>query len=305
MMRAAKLPHIAQATKTPLPPPMPRAFPKIRPIGYDGDGLPCIFAAMGPSIAADMALTDRDARLMDLSVVVPVRNEAENIAPLVAEIRAALDGNLDYEIIYVDDGSSDDTVQRLRRAAAEFPRLHVIRHARSCGQSAALWTGARRARAPWIGTLDGDGQNDPADLLRLWREARVAEAPAGLALVMGQRAERHDSWWRRVASRVANGVRARLLRDNTRDTGCGLKILRREAYLAMPYFDHMHRFLPALARRHGGEVIWLPVSHRPRRAGQSKYGVFDRLWVGIVDLFGVLWLLRRANTPHIIEDDPS
>lgn len=242
---------------------------------------------------------------MDLSVVVPVRNEAENIAPLVAEIRAALDGHLDYEVIYVDDGSSDETVARLRRAAAEFPRLRVIRHQRSCGQSAALWTGAQRARAPWIGTLDGDGQNNPADLLRLWREARIPEAPARLALVMGQRTERHDSRWRRLASRIANGVRSRLLRDNTRDTGCGLKILRREAYLAMPYFDHMHRFLPALARRHGGDIVWLPVSHRPRRAGRSNYGVFDRLWVGIVDLFGVLWLLRRADLPRIIEDDPS
>lgn len=242
---------------------------------------------------------------MDLSVVIPVRNEADNIAPLLAEIRAALDGHLDYEVIYVDDGSSDDTVARLRQAAAEFPRLRVVRHARSCGQSAALWTGAHRARAPWIGTLDGDGQNDPADLMRLWAEAGLAHAPAGLALVMGQRAERHDSRWRRLASRVANGVRSRLLRDNTRDTGCGLKILRREAYLAMPYFDHMHRFLPALVRRQNGDIIWQAVAHRPRQAGASKYGVFDRLWVGIVDLFGVMWLLRRANFPRIIEDDPA
>jgi len=242
---------------------------------------------------------------MDLSVVIPVRNEADNVAPLVGEIRAALDGNLAYEVIYVDDGSDDDTVARLRQLAAEFPSLRIVRHAHSCGQSAALWTGAQRAGAPWIGTLDGDGQNDPADLLRLWSEARLAQAPAGLALVMGQRTKRHDSWWRRVASRIANGVRSRLLRDNTRDTGCGLKILRREAYLAMPYFDHMHRFLPALVRRQHGDIIWLPVNHRPRQAGRSKYGVFDRLWVGIVDLFGVMWLLRRANLPRIIEDDPS
>ena len=242
---------------------------------------------------------------MDLSVVIPVRNEADNVAPLLGEIRAALDGNLAYEVIYVDDGSDDDTVARLRQLADGFPHLRIVRHARSCGQSAALWTGAQRAHAPWIGTLDGDGQNDPADLLRLWSEARLAQAPAGLTLVMGQRAERRDSWWRRFASRIANGVRSRLLRDNTRDTGCGLKILRREAYLALPYFDHMHRFLPALVRRQHGDIIWLPVSHRPRQAGRSKYGVFDRLWVGIVDLFGVMWLLRRANLPRIIEDDPS
>ncbi len=242
---------------------------------------------------------------MDLSVVIPVRNEADNVAPLLGEIRAALDGRLEYEVIYVDDGSDDDTVARLRQASGGFPRLRIVRHARACGQSAALWTGALRARAPWIGTLDGDGQNDPADLMRLWTEARLEEAPDGLALVMGQRAERHDSWWRRIASRIANGVRSRLLRDNTRDTGCGLKILRREAYLAMPYFDHMHRFLPALVRRQHGDIIWLPVNHRPRRMGRSKYGVFDRLWVGIVDLFGVMWLLRRANVPHIIEDDRS
>jgi len=236
---------------------------------------------------------------MDLSVVVPVRNEAENIAPLVAEISGALGGLAHYEIIYVDDGSSDATAVEILRQAAKLPCLRLLRHRRSCGQSAALATGIKAARGAWIATLDGDGQNDPADVPRLWRIACAAPAAPPL-LLAGYREKRHDIWSRRIASRIANGVRARLLGDATPDTGCGLKLFPRALFLDLPAFDHMHRFLPALVLRAGGAVRSVPVNHRPRHSGTSKYGVFDRLGVGIVDLFGVWWLLRRGLRPHLL-----
>jgi dolichol-phosphate mannosyltransferase len=229
---------------------------------------------------------------MDLSLVIPVRNEAENIAPLVAEITAAMDAAVRYEIIYIDDGSQDATAAEIARLAGELPNLRLLRHRRGCGQSAALLTGVRAARAGWIATLDGDGQNDPADILRLWRLAHAA--PAGRLLVAGYRAKRQDNRSKRVASRIANAVRSRLLGDATPDTGCGLKLFPRALFLELPAFDHMHRFLPALVLRAGGTVCSVPVNHRPRRAGASNYGVFDRLAVGIVDLLGVWWLQRRA-----------
>jgi glycosyltransferase involved in cell wall biosynthesis len=235
---------------------------------------------------------------MDLSIVIPVRNEAENIAPLVAEIHAALDGLCAYEILYVDDGSTDATAAEILRAAAESPGLRLLRHARSCGQSAAIRTGVRAARATWIATLDGDGQNDPADIRELWDLARAAP-PASL-LVTGHRRIRRDSWPKRAASRIANRIRRRLLGDDTPDTGCGLKLFSRALFLDLPDFDHMHRFLPALVLRAGGSVRSVPVNHRPRRGGVSKYGVFDRLGVGIVDLFGVMWLQRRAIRTHLL-----
>jgi dolichol-phosphate mannosyltransferase len=238
---------------------------------------------------------------MELSVVIPVRNEAENIAPLVAEIRAALDGKLAYEIVYVDDGSSDGTAMAIAALTAAFPALRLIRHRQSCGQSAALRTGIKAAHAAWIATLDGDGQNDPADIPRLWAMAATASAPP--LLIAGQRTKRRDTWVKRVSSRIANRVRARLLGDGTPDTGCGLKLFPRALFLDLPYFDHMHRYLPALALRSGGRVVSVPVNHRPRARGISNYGTLDRLAVAFADLLGVIWLQRRAKVPQIIDDD--
>jgi len=232
---------------------------------------------------------------LELSIVVPVRNEAENILPLLAEIHAALEGCREFEVLYVDDGSRDATPQRLAEALARFPQLRVLVHRESCGQSAALLTGVRAARGAWVATLDGDGQNDPADLHRLLAARDDPARPPDLELVAGQRRIRRDRWLKRVASRVANSVRSRLLGDATPDTGCGLKLILRTAYLELPEFDHMHRFLPALVQRHGGATVSVEVSHRPRERGRSNYGVLDRLWVGIVDLLGVMWLKRRAR----------
>ena len=252
---------------------------------------------------------------MDLSVVIPVKNEAGNIAPLAGEIVAALNGIAEYEIVYVDDGSDDSTVAEIRRLQAALPLLRLIRHARSYGQSAAIRSGVKAARGSWIATLDGDGQNDPADIPALWRIARgmPAGVSSGLSgpasgdrhearlLIIGHRGRRQDSWSKRRASLVANAVRRRLLRDDTPDTGCGLKLFPRALFLDLPYFDHMHRFLPALVLREGGVVRSVPVNHRPRQRGFSKYGVLDRLGVGIVDLFGVMWLRRRIAIPEYIE----
>jgi dolichol-phosphate mannosyltransferase len=239
---------------------------------------------------------------MDLSIVIPMHNEAGNIAPLVSEIAAALDEVVHYEIICVDDGSSDGTAAAIRRLATDRPALRLLLHARCCGQSAALLTGVRAARGAWIATLDGDGQNDPADLPRLWRIACTAPADPPL-LVAGHREKRHDSWSRRAASRIANRVRSQILGDATPDTGCGLKLFPRALFLELPAFDHMHRFLPALVLRAGGRVRSVAVNHRPRRSGASNYGVFDRLGVGIVDLIGVCWLQRRALCPRLASGD--
>lgn len=241
---------------------------------------------------------------MDLSVVIPVKNEAENVAPLVAEIRAALDGLVRYEIIFVDDGSHDTTAGELVRLATEAPQLRLLRHAQSCGQSAAIRTGVKAARASWIATLDGDGQNDPADIPKLWR-LRMLNPETAPALFTGHREKRQDNWSKRWASRIANRIRCRLLADETPDTGCGLKLFPRSVFLDLPYFDHMHRFLPALVLREGGTVHSLPVNHRPRRRGASKYGVFDRLGVGIVDLLGVMWLRRRTALPQLVPETVS
>ena len=238
---------------------------------------------------------------MDLSVVIPVKDEAANVAPLVGELRAALDGLLDYEILYVDDGSKDGTAAEVTRLQADVPNLRLLRHMRSCGQSAAIRTGVRAARAAWIATLDGDGQNDPADIPKLWRIGLTApDAPS--LLIAGYRESRQDGWAKRFASQIANRVRRRILGDDTPDTGCGLKLFPRALFLDLPYFDHMHRFLPALVLREGGIVRSIRVNHRPRRRGVSKYGVFDRLGVGVVDLFGVMWLKRRAARPHLLDE---
>lgn len=229
-----------------------------------------------------------------LSVVVPAHNEADNIGPLIDEIIAALDGRSPYEIVVVDDRSSDDTATRLDEKARTVPQLRIIRHGRNAGQSTALHTGVRFARAPLIATLDGDGQNDPADipaLLETWR-TRHAAVPL---LIAGHRINRRDTFVTRASSKIANAVRGFLLNDRTPDTGCGLKLFERDTFLALPYFDHMHRFLPALVLRAGGEVVSVPVRHRPRTRGRSHYGIHNRLWVGMVDLVGVMWLVRRAK----------
>jgi dolichol-phosphate mannosyltransferase len=239
---------------------------------------------------------------MELSVVIPVRNEAPNIAPLVGEIRASLEGRCEFEIIYVDDGSSDGTAAAVETLARASPRVRLLRHRESCGQSAAIHTGVKAARGDFIATIDGDGQNDPADIPQLLEMARAAPREPPL-LVAGLRLKRRDTAAKRLASSIANGIRARLLRDKTHDTGCGLKIMRREAFLELPYFDHYHRFLPALVLRSGGRVQSVPVNHRPRHSGRSNYGVFDRLWVGIVDLLGVMWLLRRGSRPDVVSAD--
>ncbi len=240
---------------------------------------------------------------MELSVVIPMYNEEENVSILLREVVAALDGaRLDYEIVVVDDGSRDGTAGELRRLKADLPRLRVIRHLGNFGQSAGISTGCLQARGTWIATLDGDGQNDPADIPLLYRAALEA-GEGGPLLVAGNRRKRNDNWLRRFSSRVANGVRQRLLRDDCPDTGCGLKLFRHEDFMLLPRFDHLHRFLPALFKRAGGRVINVPVNHRPRERGTSKYGVWNRLWVGIVDLAGVMWLQRRPYTVEFREDD--
>ena len=237
-----------------------------------------------------------------VSVIVPVRNEGPNILPLIAEIRAALEGTA-YEIVYVDDGSTDDTAARLAEAAQAGPVLRR-RHRLSCGQSAAVATGVAAARGIWIATLDGDGQNDPADIPGLLARASAEDAKGGgPVLIAGHRTTRRDGPAKRIASRLANAIRAGLLRDATPDTGCGLKVFARAAFLDLPRFDHMHRYLPALFIRAGGRVVSVPVHHRPRSRGTSKYGTWDRLWVGIFDLIGVAWLQRRGRRPEIMNPD--
>lgn len=236
-----------------------------------------------------------------LSVVIPVCNEELNVQPLAGEIAAAL-GGVQIEILFVDDGSTDDTAQAVRAARALNPAIRLLRHSRRSGQSAALCSGMRAARADWVATLDGDGQNDPADIPRLLR-ARDDTANVAVRLFIGHRTTRRDTWIRRLSSRVANGVRSRMLRDDTPDTGCGIKLIDRETFLRLPHFDHLHRFLPALMRRAGAGVLSVPVNHRERARGVSKYGLFDRLWVGIVDIVGVMWLARRPVGPPTVTED--
>jgi dolichol-phosphate mannosyltransferase len=227
-----------------------------------------------------------------------VYNEAGNVRPLLDEIRHALEGLLDYEVAYVDDGSTDATLEELRAAMVEDPRLVVVRHHTRCGQSAALRTGVQVARAPWIATLDGDGQNDPADIPGLFVQAHAGSRTPPEGMIAGHRVRRRDSFTRRWSSRLANTVRRAVLGDGAPDTGCGLKVFSRETYLGLPFFDHMHRFLPVLFRSQGAVVEVAEVHHRPRRSGRSKYGTFDRLWVGVVDLLGVRWLQARSVRPH-------
>jgi dolichol-phosphate mannosyltransferase len=234
-----------------------------------------------------------------ISVVVPVKNEAGNVAPLVAEIAGALRDRA-FEIVYVNDGSSDATEQELRALMTEHPWLRQIRHAQSCGQSAAIRTGVAMARAGLVVTIDGDGQNDPAFIPALIA-AFEASAPR-VGLVAGQRIGRKATAFKKFQSRLANAIRGAVLKDGTRDTGCGLKAFRRDVFLSLPYFDGLHRFLPALVRREGFDIGYVEVVDRPRRHGASNYGFWDRLWIGLVDLFGVWWLIRRKKrVPQSVE----
>ncbi len=236
-------------------------------------------------------------RPQEISVVVPVKNEQDNVASLIAEIDAAL-SKVKHEIIYVNDGSTDATLSTLKQLQKKYKQLRVISHQQSCGQSTAVRTGVKFARYDWVATLDGDGQNNPADIPKL-----IDAVLEGVELVGGnRRLSRRDTFIKRISSVIANTVRSAMLRDDTPDTGCGLKLFQREAFLDLPYFDHMHRFLPALIKRRGGKIVSVHVQHRNREYGKSNYGTLDRLIVGIVDLFGVAWLQRRAKLPRASEE---
>jgi dolichol-phosphate mannosyltransferase len=245
-----------------------------------------------------------------LSVIVPVKNEEDNLEPLIIEIIDALGphgANLEtFEIIYVDDGSSDGSYKCLSALSETISCLRVLKHQTSFGQSAAVHSGVQAARFPWISTLDGDGQNDPADLPRMIACLQTAQATnSALVAVCGHRVKRHDDWLRRASSRVANNVRAAILGDETPDSGCGLKLFARDAFLELPFFNHLHRFLPALFRRQQRDVVSLPVNHRPRMRGRSNYGLNSRLWVGLFDLAGVWWLNQRMKIPVLEETSLS
>ena len=231
---------------------------------------------------------------MDLSVVIPVCNEEESIGILIEEITQALVQKYQHEIIVVDDGSTDKTLEVLSKIKKDLPTLRVIKHLQNSGQSTAVRTGVQHAKSAWIATLDGDGQNDPADIPNLYNELANQNLDPWL-VVAGYRKKRKDTWLKRISSKYANSIRDRLLRDGTPDTGCGLKVFSRDNFLALPYFDHMHRYIPALFQRQGGRVVSVEVNHRHRMQGTSKYGFHNRLWVGIVDILGVRWLQNRAR----------
>lgn len=246
------------------------------------------------------ASSPNPSELPRLSVVVPVKNEAGNIRPLIEEIAQAAVSHAPFEVIYVDDGSTDATQKELAELRAEYSWLRSLRHAESCGQSAAVRSGVSVARAPVVITLDGDGQNDPAYIPALM--AVLEAGGASMGLVAGQRVGRKDGSFKSWQSKIANGVRGKILRDGTRDTGCGLKAFRRHVYLALPYFDALHRFMPALVKHEGYTIGYADVVDRNRRAGVSNYGLFDRLWVGIMDLAGVWWLIRRRRRVPKIQE---
>jgi len=234
-----------------------------------------------------------------LSVVVPVFNEQDNVGPLLREVVAALRGRIDFEAVFVDDDSKDGTLAALQALKADVPELRVLHHVRQSGQSTAVRTGVKAARGTWIATLDGDGQNDPADIPKLLT-ARESAA-RDIKLFAGWRVNRQDSGSKRWASKWANAIRARMLRDDTPDTGCGIKLFERDAFLDLPYFDHMHRYLPALMQRAGWKTVSVPVNHRPRSAGVSKYNNLHRALVGIRDLRGVAWLIVRSKRTSVEE----
>ena len=236
---------------------------------------------------------DRDSKRVlqpQLSVVVPILNEKGNIGPLVDEIDITLFGRVRFEVIIVDDGSTDGSAEEISRISSKTDFVRTVAHERRRGQSAAIRTGVRAAAAPVVAVLDGDGQNDPADIPKLYGPLRILP---DVRMVVGQRARSDDSRVRLLPSRIANTVRRAILKDGIRDTGCGIKVFYRDDFLELPAFDHMHRFLPALMKRAGRRVYAVTVNHRPRIRGESKYGIGDRLWIGITDLFGVMWLQKR------------
>ncbi len=237
-----------------------------------------------------------DASGLLVSVLIPAKDESGNIAALVSEIAAALQPACRFEIVLVDDGSSDDTGAVFRQRCTELAApAQCIRHARSCGQSTALWTASRHARGRYLVTIDGDGQNDPADIPALVRQAAELELGGEHFCIAGFRHRRKDTEWKKIQSRIANAVRRKILDDGVPDTGCGLKLIPRSTWALLPYFDHMHRYIPALVLRLGGRIAVVPVNHRHRTAGVSKYTAWNRLWVGIVDMVGVRWLVRRSK----------
>lgn len=253
-----------------------------------------------------------------ISVVLPAKNEQGNIGQLIEELHVALTGNVEFEILVIDDGSTDNTVEEALRAgqaciAEEFcqqqvahgshtplpssrkSRVSVLSHPVSCGQSTAIHTGISHARGEWIVTADSDGQNDPADIPALLKLAHQCQAPH--FCIAGYRQKRLDTSWVRFQSKVANAIRQTILRDGVPDSGCGLKLFPKQTFLALPYFDHMHRFLPCLIKRLSGEIVVCPVNHRNRVAGKSNYNAWNRAWAGIIDLMGVLWLRKRTKYP--------
>lgn len=237
-----------------------------------------------------------------VSIVIPSLNEAENIDPLVTEIMGAAGQFPLLEIIYVNDGSTDDTLEVLKNLRQRTPQIRILNHDRRSGQSAAMMTGARAARGDLIVTMDGDGQNNPSDIPKLYNAFLNRNNNNNLGMVAGQRVNRQDTWSKKISSRMANKIRAFLLNDGVRDTGCSLKLIRRDVYVRLPHFTHMHRYLPALVKREGFEIALVDVSHRPRTRGISKYNNLQRALVGITDLLGVMWLQRRAKMPSRIDE---
>lgn len=238
-----------------------------------------------------------------LSVVIPMYNEEDNVKPLIDEVTTALADHPDFEIIVVDDGSTDATHTRLQALTRNNPHVRPLQHCRNFGQSVGVLSGVRAASKAWIITLDGDGQNDPQDIMKLAQAVVEQQTFKKPILVAGHRVNRKDSRWKKFGSHFANSIRRRCLRDNCPDTGCGIKLFPRDAFLTLPHFNHLHRYLPALFQRAGGTVINVPVNHRPRTQGQSKYGNFGRLKVGIIDLLGVAWLIRRPCKSELIDED--
>lgn len=257
--------------------------------------------ALPAAAGSRLALRRRDG-LPAISLVIALHDEQENVSALLEEIAATLDERLHYEVVCVDDGSRDGTLAELKRSAALRHEITLLRHTERCGKSAAVLTGARAAQAALLVLMDGDRQNDPADvppMLDAFVEGRARDPR--LVMVAGQRIRRADSLSRRLSSRIAHGVRSAVLRDGCRDTGCGLKVITREAFLALPFFDGQHRFMAALVRAQGGGVLFCDVADRPRLAGRAKYGLWNRLWVGIGDLLALAWLLRRCHLPSQVE----
>lgn len=228
-----------------------------------------------------------------ISIIIPMLNEEDNVEPLINEIYTTLNSQIQFEVIVVDDGSKDTTYSRLKKLQETLPNLSIIRHPQNKGQSVALVTGIRQARFEWIVTLDGDGQNDPSDILNLLAVCQQHLLQGKSVVILGNRRRRQDTWVRRVSSKIANKIRNFLLNDECPDTGCSLKMFSKQLFLELPHFNHLHRFLPSLFKRQGATIVNIPVHHRERMKGKSKYGLHNRLWVGIIDLFGVMWLMKR------------